>query len=307
MNTETLTVPSFLKTMNEKAPLLTFKVEKNYLANQEEFNSLGNTMLSWAQTYLKDDCANTLVAGYKSFVSDVNRSQMMYEKQEHYPSSNYADVKKEVYDNGQFMSLYHWGVYVTTFAWEHHLELHTYFKNEFINRIKDQSKVGLDLGAGSAIWSMLTANFCPNISIQAVDISAKTVSLAQEFILANNFKNKINMIEHDALTYQSSTKFDFALSCFLLEHLEQPQLLLANLNANLKEHGYAFVTAALTASEVDHIFEIKKESEIICMAENAGFRVLSSLSTSPKDFPRKFKFLPRSMGMVLQKKANSIW
>lgn len=93
----------------------------------------------------------------------------------------------------------------------------------------------------------------------------------------------------------------------MIEHLEDPLSLLKNLNANLKQKGVAFVTAALTAAEIDHIYEIKKESELIKLAEDAGFRVLSSFSAAPSGYPAKMKFLPRSMAMILQKKDGDIW
>ena len=62
-----------------------------------------------------------------------------------------------------------------------------------------------------------------------------------------------------------------------------------------------------TAAEIDHITEFRRESELVLMAETAGFRVESIFSSAPLDYPRSFHFLPRSMAMVLQKKKNEHW
>jgi hypothetical protein len=92
-----------------------------------------------------------------------------------------------------------------------------------------------------------------------------------------------------------------------MEHLEEPQLLLQNMASNLETRGYAFITAALTAAEVDHISEFRHESEIVSMAEEAGFRVFSMYSAAPLSHPDSHRFLPRSLALVLQKRKNDIW
>jgi hypothetical protein len=43
------------------------------------------------------------------------------------------------------------------------------------------------------------------------------------------------------------------------------------------------------------------------MAERAGFRLVELLSSSPQTIPLGRRYLPRSLGMVLQKRTNEIW
>ena len=78
----------------------------------------------------------------------------------------------------------------------------------------------------------------------------------------------------------------------MIEHLEDPQKLLKNIAENLKEHGKAFVTLALTAAEVDHIYEIKFESEAVKLAKNSGLRVLETLSLGLKILDLVHTFCP---------------
>lgn len=297
----------FFSTLDASAKLLSSKVYENRNNNKSEFDLLANKMLSWSKTYLGETCMERLIHGYKSFVADVNRSQMRYEKTEKYENSNYEEVYRDVYNNNAFMENYFWGVYVTTFAWEHHLKLNKFFTDHFLNRIRNTDSRIIDLGSGSGIWSMLTVSECLCVNTIGVDISKKSVEMAKEFSSVNGFRDRISFVVSDATTYRTKELNDFGISCFLIEHLEDPLSLLRNLNANLKRKGVAFVTAALTAAETDHIFEIKKESELIKLAEDAGFRVLSSFSAAPSGYPAKMKFLPRSMAMILQKKDGDIW
>jgi 2-polyprenyl-3-methyl-5-hydroxy-6-metoxy-1,4-benzoquinol methylase len=300
-------VNEFLNQFESRAKLFYPKINQNFESNEMLFGELGEQMLLWAYNFLGDDLWPKTIDGYKAFVADVNRSQMKYEKTEAYMNASYEEVFKNVYDNAEFMERYHWGVYITTFAWEHHLELHKYFNENFLDLLPDKELQAIDLGTGSGIWSMFIADRNRKWKTTGIDISEKSVALTQKFIECNHFSENITIQSGDALSYKTDELNDFGVSCFLIEHLENPINLLKNLYQNLKPGAYAFVTAALTAAEIDHIFEIKKESDLIVMAEDAGFRVMSSYSAAPKNYPEKLKFLPRSMGMVLQKKTNALW
>jgi hypothetical protein len=109
------------------------------------------------------------------------------------------------------------------------------------------------------------------------------------------------------MTYRHPEPVDAAISSFLLEHLETPSALLENIAQNMKPNGFAFVTGALTAAEIDHITEFRRESELITLAEDAGFRVIATLSSGPPRFSPKLRFMPRSMALLLQKRINDIW
>lgn len=298
---------TFLAHLSNHKKLFWPAIEKNFQQNQALFKELAVPMLNWAATYLGDDYAKILSDGYVSFVTDVNLSQMRYEKQGHYQHKTYQEIFANVYDNPSRMSLYHWGVYVTTFAWEHHLKIYEFYKNNFISRLEPGGGTLLDLGSGSGIWSLLLLHLLEKWRVEGVDISTTSVALANEMSILNNFASRAKYIVGDALHHSASDKFEACLSCFLLEHLESPPELLINMSNHLQAGSYAFVTAALTAAEVDHIAEFKRESELIMLAEKAGFRVCATYSAAPRAYPTDYKFLPRSMALVLQKRRNDIW
>jgi len=296
-----------IETLKQEAPLYAPQIVQCYQNNKDSFSNLSEKMLTWGINYLGDELWKNLIKGYCAFVSNVNRSQMQYEIKGCYEHSSYQEVYDKVYNNQIFMEKYHWGVYLTTFAWEHHLKLYEYFVQQFINIIPESPKSAIDLGSGSGVWSLLLAENFSELSITAIDISETSVQHAKDLTSKNNMDNQVNIVLGDALLYKLNSQSEIGISCFLIEHLETPNELLENLASNLVEGGYAFVTAALSAAEIDHIFEIKYESQLILMAEKAGFRVISSFSSAPSSYPRSMKFLPRSMAMVLQKKHSDIW
>ena len=131
-----------------------------------DFLDLSELLLGWAKEFLGENAYEILAAGYVAFVTDVNRSQIKYEIAGHYANSNYDEVFKSVYSNEEFMRYYHWGVYVSTFAWPHHVKLAQHFRQNFIDKYcqADGLRV-VDLGSGSGIWSFLSAFHNPSLDI----------------------------------------------------------------------------------------------------------------------------------------------
>lgn len=296
-----------LKKMQESAPSFSKELAKTIKNSPIEFNILSEIMCKWAENMIGDNYLDVLVRGYVKFVMDVNRSQLKYEVEGKYESKKYDEVFELAYNSQSFMNDYHWGVFVITFAWHHHLNLYSFFKKEFIDVYCQDCKNLIDLGTGSGVWHHLFLEDISDCQVTAVDISSTSIELSKKMASKIYSEKRVKYIVDDAMRYKGDIAYDIAMSCFLMEHLETPQNLLNNINRNLKTRGYAFVTVALTAAEYDHIYEFKSESEVILLAENAGFRVIKMFSSSPQTIVDNARFLPRSVALVLQKKANDIW
>ncbi len=279
------------------------------MAEQRDlFYDLAEPALEIARAYLGEGYEKVLIDGYYTFVVDVNRSQQAYEKDGHYLHSSFQEVYESAYGDDDFMRLYHWGVFTTTFAWRHHLRIYGMFRDKFLSRLDPASEGTLiDLGSGSGIWHLLAHRKVPGWSMTAVDISPLSVQTSREMIGNWDPAAKIEYVCDDATKHKLKSPADAGVCCFLLEHLESPPSLLKNLSDNLKEGGYAFVTGALTAAEHDHIYEYVRESELLLHAEEAGLRVISAESFDSGRTPRSQKYLPRSMAMLMQKRTNDIW
>ena len=282
-------------------------IQKTHINQQESFEELAEIVLSLAKRHLGENWIKTLVDGYLYMLIDINHSQADYERRGKYLNKSYDDVYNSVYNDSKFMDLYHWGVFVCTFAWEHHVKIYNLYRKSFLPLLNTKEGCLLDLGCGSGVWSFLTTHFLPQWTSHGIDISKKSIELSTNMAKSAGLDNKVNFKAFDATTFKGAEKYNAAVSCFVIEHLEEPQRLLLNIASNLETKGYAFVTAALTAAEVDHITEFRRESEIVLMAEEAGFRVLSMYSSAPPYHPDSQRFLPRALGLVLQKRKNNIW
>jgi 2-polyprenyl-3-methyl-5-hydroxy-6-metoxy-1,4-benzoquinol methylase len=292
--------------IRDTEPVFWKSVKRTIEQDSELFRDIGSLMTRWAANYLGDGWIERLLEGYKNYVMEANRSQLEYETSNRYRNMDYEAVKETTYANAEFMDLYHWGVYLTPLLWAHHLDLFRLYRNFFLPRLSSEGGRVLDLGSGSGIWGLMHMAHTAGWSYTGIDISERSLEMAREMAIGNQ-EDQISFEEGDALTYKTNEPYDAGYSCYLLEHLEVPHVLLENLSANLRPGAYAFVIGALTAAEVDHIFEFRRESELIDLAEDAGFRVLSTCSGAPATYPERFRLLPRSMAMVLQKKRHELW
>lgn len=296
-----------LRTFAERNPMGITSVERNRAENRALFDDLGAKMSGWAAAMLGENWAPALVDGYKFFTTNVNRHQLLYEGAGRYRHSSYQEVYEATYSQPDFMNSYHWGVYLTTFFWGHHLKLYQFFREQFLARLDAETRHILELGSGSGIWGFLAIDGAPNVSVSGIDISETSVALARGMAATIGLSGRATYQAADALTVALPQPADACISCFLAEHLENPQELFDSIARNTKAGGMVFVTLALTAAEVDHIYEYRRESEPILMAERAGLRLVAASSAAPEGFPLERKYLPRSMALVLQKRHGEIW
>lgn len=302
-------VDEFVSTFETRKPVFAKEIRRTLEADPELFTEFASPMLSWAREAIGEQYAEKLIDGYCSFVVDVNRSQQEYERTGRYRHSSYQEVFEATYGNPEFMRLYHWGVYTTTFAWQHHLALCRFFRDRFLARLAADESSGslVDLGCGSGVWHYLALRRLASWSATGVDISQHSVETARRMAGQVLADREIEYHLDDAIRWRPTREFDAGISCFLLEHLEEPGELLRNLCRCLKPGGLAFVTCALTAAEIDHIFEFKRESEVVALVEDAGFRAVESFSSAPDRVLPDRRFLPRSMGLVLQRRRSELW
>lgn len=297
-------VERFLTALQDSAPLLV-EGARYGIESSPEF---AGKLMGWASSVLGEDWDKTLARGYVAFVLDVTRSQMRYERSERYQFSSFSDAAEAVYFNPEFQEHYHWGVFSSTFAWKHHARIAHFFQTEFLSMVAQKGLLG-DFGAGSGLWSCLFAERQVAWDVQAIDISPYSVAMAGALVSASELESQITVLERDISSDEAfgNTLFDAAISCFVLEHLENPSRFLTDIIKRLPSDAPVFFTTAITAAESDHIFEFRSEAEVVQLLEDTGFRMTSVLSLGPDDYPRQMKFLPRSIAVCARVKSGTYY
>lgn len=285
------------------------KIQQIMDSDYEYFCSLGNWIANWTKNYLGESFAEQLVAQYFYIIRDMSKGQLYYEKHEKYLNSSFEECNKYVYNNPEVVSDYFGSMILLKLFFEGEFVLCKYYTDTFLKNFVAKTSKGrlLELGSGAGVLSMLALDYLKNWQALGVDISETSVKQANEIAEVNKFNNRVKYVLGNALEFVGESEFDAVLSYMVLEHLEDPNLLFKNLARNLKTGGYGFVSTVLEGLIWDHIYEYRRESEVVLQAEKNGFRVISYVTHSQDDYPTYYKFLPRTMGLILQKRRKDTW
>jgi 2-polyprenyl-3-methyl-5-hydroxy-6-metoxy-1,4-benzoquinol methylase len=272
------------------------------------FDRCANVFLQWAVNALGEGAIERAVGAFARFSNDVNFAQARYESAGRYENKTYEECRRSVYDHQEKMTDYLWGVYLTNFLWPHHMDLLLFFEQRFLPRLQGDVRI-VEIAPGHGGWGLWALDNRPQARLSAFDISASSIMIASALSKAAGLDSRTSYEQCNALDLleRPSPSADACICCFLVEHLEEPAKLLETMAHVLAPGGVAFLTGALTAAQVDHIYEFRRESELILLAEQHGFRVMETRSVSPVRTLPKARFLPRSMAVLMQKRTHDTW
>lgn len=279
------------------------------------FEDLAERFLTWALAARGDDALPAMLDAFARFSSDVILEQARYEASGRYASTSFAECQAAVYDQPDVMDEYLWGIFLTNFLWAHHFELCLFYERAFLSRLRDRARAGTDdvpriveIAPGHGGWGVWALTEHPDASLTGYDISASSVTIATRMAAAAGVGTRAAYQQQNALALDPATASGNALvCCFVVEHLEDPDGLFAAFERLLEPEGIGFVTGALTAAQIDHIYEFRYESELVTLCEKHGLRVIETFSGSPRRTLPRARFLPRSMGLVVERRRGELW
>jgi 2-polyprenyl-3-methyl-5-hydroxy-6-metoxy-1,4-benzoquinol methylase len=289
----------FLSILGDKYPMMESGLREARLADPVLVDRYFELTLGWMVSAFGASALERIADGYAFFTTEVNRAQAVYEKSGAYLSGSFAECNQRIYQNKAYMTHYYWGVYAILFCWIHYVELMRFYLDRFVARCGPGRL--LEIAPGHGTWGLLAVHENQGLTLAGLDISPTFLDFAPALARAAGLAERTQYRCGDGTQAAAGDPFDYAVCCFMLEHLEDPAGFLSALSPQLRQGGRAFVTLALTAAQPDHIFEFKKESEALVMAEAAGFRVVEACCTWPKRLLKGARFVPRVQGMILEK------
>jgi SAM-dependent methyltransferase len=277
-------------------------------AYPERYTDLADTFLGWAARAWGRDALPGMVDAFVRFTTSVNMSQVRYERAGHYENKTFADCLAGLYNEEESMDDYLLGVYLTNFLWAHHAEICLRYEDNFLRRLGDVQTL-VEIAPGHGGWGALALKHLPHARLLGYDISPSSIRLARELVRGAGFADRARYELKDALDLDvvPAESADAVVCNFLVEHLERPEKLFEVIRHLLRPSAPAFITGAITAAQVDHIYEFRYESELVRMAEAAGLRVTETFSGAPHRTLPNARFLPRSMLLIVQKRKNEVY
>jgi 2-polyprenyl-3-methyl-5-hydroxy-6-metoxy-1,4-benzoquinol methylase len=231
--------------------------------------------------------------------------QMGLKKTGKYLYSTFEEVEKNVYSKSGEGPDYLWPLYFSEIFWKVHYGFVMFFRKDFVNQnLKTGTVLEVPIGSGYFLCEFLKNN--PNWKGIGIDLSKKCIDFSQMILDAHNVsKHTYELKKENLWTYDPNEKFDRIICGEFLEHLEDPLACLKKLHTLLNNEGKLFLTVAVSAAMIDHIYLYHNSQEVRNHIYAAGFKIEKELvqSVFDKDAhdPEKSD-IPASYAAILSKK-----
>ncbi len=208
---------------------------------------------------------------YLHMMKDMIRQRLQFIKAGTYSNSSFNDVEKRVYSNPEIMTYHMHGLVLAQFLWIDQCQRFSFFSDNLL-KYADACNCYLEIGGGHGLYIMEALDLLPATAhFDLVDISQSSIDLAKG-ILDND---KVNYIFRNIFDFnENENKYDFITIGEVLEHLEDPLLLLKKIVDLLSDKGVCYITTPVNAPMIDHIYLFNSVGEIRALFYSAGLEIL---------------------------------
>jgi SAM-dependent methyltransferase len=254
----------------QKAPLFRETVSKARLFGAQWEFEVDETI---SHLFPSDEALAQAVSGYEKFCSEIIRLQIDFDRTGEYAPQTYAEANESVYANREYMSTcYLPGLLLAWYLWPHHRQL-TWFRQTFVRDMaRSGARLFTDVAPGTGIYSRLALQGAQEAVGVGYDISPAscmfTADHMKAFRLGERYRTElVNPIE------DTPVPVDWLICVELIEHMEDPMILLRTLRRMLNPGGKAFIATALNAPNSDHIYLYRTVEEVAVQLRAAGFHI----------------------------------
>ncbi len=263
---------------------------------------------SWAEDFEEElgrDFADeqqlrAAVRGYVRFALDVAVRQKRFERTLRYDVGTYSQVIERVYNDHDYMTTeYLPGVLLSNYLWPHHYRHLLFFRDQFVPFVRTRDSF-LDIGVGTGFFSKELLSAAPGIRGIGLDISEAALDYARELVARWGARDRYEARLAD-ITADTNVATAPVLICIeVLEHLEDPPSFLRAISRLLRPGGVAFVTAAMTAPEADHVYLYRERGEIRAHLREAGLRPVREFEQAAYEASYEGQLLPRVAAFIVE-------
>lgn len=216
------------------------------------------------------------IRGYVYFSLDVLRAQKFFEEHGRYEASSHDELRRDYWENPDFMlGSYLPGIFVSHFLWPQHYLLVRFFRQEALPVVAERRpRHFYEVGVGSGVYSRETLEFLPAITGTGYDISPHSLAFGKRVVDASGVGGRYDVERRDVV--QSTPEpTDFLICQEVLEHIEDPQEFVHALHAMVVPGGTAYISAAITSGQSDHLHVFWSPAEARELVTEAGFSILA--------------------------------
>ncbi len=200
-----------------------------------------------------------------------------------YQNRSFEEVRRSVYANADAFEYHMFGLVLAQIFWHEQYARYCFFIDH-LPAYRDRVHSYLEVGGGHA-WYVATATrlLHPATRIDLLDISETSIALAKGM----SPNDRVNYILADIQELPPTQRYDFISIGEVIEHLEQPLVMLQKIRDMLTGDGRAFISAPTNSPTVDHIYLFNNAQEIRDLLGAAGFEITAEATRYSEDLPEK--------------------
>jgi len=238
-------------------------------------------------------------------VKDYRNGGLYFNRNGFYPCKNQDEANLNVYSKPEIMSYYMSALLISQLLWQHHFKMFEKF-NELLFDIKIPESRILEIGPGHGLFSyFIQKNFDKIYSHDIIDISSTSLELSNKIMSSVIDTSFIQFIHKDVFKYESKYKYDLIVMGEVLEHLDEPLLILERIYGMLSNEGVLWITTPTNSPAIDHVYWFKSRSDVLNLIKQAGFDIINSYSFLADDVTEEFadkNKLTNLVGVIAKKK-----
>ncbi len=275
MEKDVIFLKRIMNFIRKEDPLHFKKVKKNIDELVQNYNAQFYNILSLLHIFFekRNLSEEKLAYDYLSMITDMRVEGLRFRKTKKYSCANQHQAYLNVYSKTDVMEYYMNALLLSQVLWTHHFKMLMFFKDQLQGSFLSHTKNVLDIGPGHGFFSYLVIQNLGSISnIDIVDISEGSLEMTKAII--GDGEGKIKYFNRDIFNYQSDSKYDLIILGEVLEHLDEPLLILNKLSGLLRENGILWLTTPTNAPAIDHVYLFRSRSEIVDLLVKANLVII---------------------------------
>jgi len=247
-------------------------VRKSLAARTEE--QLATTeILAEAALVLEGERLPALAANYRWTCDRLREEELHFHRTGGYRLTTFEDADREVYSNDEYMEHYVDGLLLSQILWFNHVGSCNFYFREAPALLKPQGRF-LEIGPGHGLMTYLALRDFGLASAVAWDLSPVSVEHTRQALAKLGFDN-VTCAVRDAMSVEAGEQeFDFIVLSEVLEHIEDPMVVMARLHDLLAKDGLIFINVPINSPSPDHIYLMKTPDDARRLLTQNGFKIV---------------------------------
>lgn len=226
-----------------------------------------------ATLYPQPTLQREALRAYGRFTIDTMRRQRRFEQLGRYEARPPPGTTGAL-DEQRRQQDYLPGLLLSHYLWPQHYQQLRFFRGSFIPRlVRARSGRLLEVGIGSGLFMRLALQALPAARGLGLDLSEIALAFSRGHAARYGLSGRFEARRHDLVQAPLAERFDALICVEVLEHLEVPEGLLRALRLQVEPDACVFVSAALNAADIDHVYLYREPAALIRQVETAGFHV----------------------------------